>query len=231
MKLSIIIPCYNEITTIQTIIEKVKSVKLSDIDKEIIIINDGSTDGTTQILDRFANDPEVKVLHHQKNQGKGAAIRTGIKAVSGNIVLIQDADLEYNPEEYPQLIQPIVQGKYKVVYGSRERNHANKRHSGITFYLGALFLTFLTNWLYWAKLTDEATCYKVFSAKLIKSIPLTCQRFEFCPEVTAKILKRKIPIKEVPISYNPRNKANGKKIGFRDGVEAIWTLIKYRFVD
>ncbi len=228
MKLSIIIPCYNERQTIASILKLIDAVNLGSVKKEIIIVDDRSNDGTTSILKKYP-PKKYKVFYHKKNSGKGAAIRTGLKNVTGDIVLIQDADLEYDPRDYPKLIEPIIKGKAQVVYGSRERNRQNKRHSGWSFYAGGLFLTWLTNLLYGSKLTDEATCYKAFDANLIRKIPLQCQRFEFCPEITAKVLRRGIKIAEVPIAYHPRTTQDGKKIRLRDGIEAIWTLIKYRF--
>lgn len=227
MKLSVVIPCYNERENILKILEKINAVDLGKTEKEIIIVDDFSTDGTVEIL-RGLPSGHYKIFFHTRNQGKGMALRTGFNHVTGDIVLIQDADLEYDPEDYPKLIEPLLSGEAKVVYGSRERNRHNKKHSGFSFYLGGKFLTWLTNLLYGSRLTDEPTCYKIFDAALLKSIPLTCRRFEFCPEVTAKILLRGIPIMELPISYYPRNSKEGKKIRFRDGVEAIWTLLKYR---
>jgi dolichol-phosphate mannosyltransferase len=168
------------------------------------------------------------VLLQERNRGKGAAIRRGLEAVHGDIVIIQDADLEYNPDNYAALIAPILAGESRVVYGSRERNANNRLHSGMMFYAGGKFLSALTNLLYGSNITDEPTCYKVFDAKLLNSIPLTCTRFEFCPEVTAKILRRGIDIVEVPIDYFPRKKHEGKKINWRDGVEAVWTLLRWR---
>ncbi|MDD5055536.1 MAG: glycosyltransferase family 2 protein [Candidatus Peribacteraceae bacterium] len=231
MKLSIVIPCFNELRSITPLLEAVERVQLGEMQKEIIVIDDCSTDGTSDLLKNLSKRSDHTFLFHDNNQGKGRALRTGFEHVTGDIVIIQDADLEYDPSDYPELIRPIVTGTAKVVYGSRERNALNKTHSGLSFYAGGLFLTWLTNVLYGSRLTDEPTCYKVFDATLLKSIPLSCTRFEFCPEVTAKILRRGIPIAEVPISYNPRKPAEGKKIGFFDGLHAIWTLIWYRFFD
>lgn len=231
MMLSIVIPCFNEKKSLPTLLEKINSVDLGVTKKEIIIVDDFSTDGTREWLQDLEKKGEYKVVYHDHNRGKGAALLTGFTQVTGDMVLIQDADLEYDPQDYPALIEPIVKKEAQVVYGSRERNPANRRHSGILFYLGGLFLSGFTNLLYGSKLTDEATCYKVFETKLLLSLPLKCQRFEFCPEVTAKILKRKIPIKEVPVAYYPRTAKEGKKIRYVDGLEAIWTLIKYRFMD
>lgn len=229
MKISIIIPCYNEKKTILSLIKKVEDVDLGNIEKEIIIIDDFSSDGTRELIqDRLK---KYKLIFHNKNLGKGSALRTGFKHITGDIIIIQDADLEYDPNDYKNLIQPIIDKKYKVVYGSRERNKQNKTHSGLSFYLGGRVLTWLTNLLYRSELTDEPTCYKVFDKNLLLSIPLKCKKFEFCPEITAKILKKGIEIKEIPISYCPRTSKEGKKIKFRDGVEAVWTLLKYRFIN
>jgi dolichol-phosphate mannosyltransferase len=230
-KLSILIPAYNEEGTIKELIDKVKKVDLSkfNLEKEIIIIDDGSKDKTIEIVSSL---PDVKLIKHSKNAGKGMAIRTGIKYVTGKYVVIQDADLEYDPEDYKILIAEALKNDADVVYGSRRLRKDNPKHSGLSFYLGGVGLTWLTNLLYpHLKITDEPTCYKFFKTKLIKSIPLRCKRFEFCPEITAKVAKRKIKIYEVPISYYPRSIKEGKKISWRDGIEAIWTLIKYRFVD
>ncbi|HOZ36480.1 MAG TPA: glycosyltransferase family 2 protein [bacterium] len=231
MRLSIIIPCYNERETIEPILTAVRAVDLGYVQKEIIIIDDGSIDGTREILKGYEHQDNIIIIYHEKNEGKGMAIRNGLKRASGEIIIIQDADLEYDPNDYPKLIGPIIRKEAKVVYGSRQLNPKNRKHSGWSYYLGGIVVTCITNFLFGTKLTDEPTCYKVFDTETIKKINLRCQRFEFCPEVTAKLAKNKIGIKEVPISYKPRNKASGKKINFRDGIEAIWTLIKYRFRD
>ena len=226
MLLSVLIPAYNEINSIDTLLEKIQAVP---IDKEIIIVDDGSTDGTRERLDTFRSIPNVKVVFHEKNQGKGAAIRTAILHMTGDIAIVQDADLEYEPQDYLALVKPIADGNEKVIYGSRFLKPEN-RHSYFSFYLGGQVVTLLTNILYNQRLTDEPTCYKVFDAALLRSIPLDCMRFEFCPEVTAKVAKRGIRIKELPISYYPRSIAEGKKISWLDGIEAIWVLLKYRIV-
>lgn len=227
MKLSIIIPCYNEKDTILEIVERVKKADIGNIEKEIIIIDDCSTDGTKELIQKHLNTH--KIILNDVNLGKGACLRKGFSLITGDIVIIQDADLEYDPNDYLKLIRPIIEKKYKIVYGSRERNKENKIHSGLRFYVGGLFLTWITNFLYNSKLTDEPTCYKVFDAKTLLSIPLECTRFEFCPEITAKILKRGIKIKELPVNYYPRTKTQGKKINWRDGIQAMWVLFKNRF--
>ena len=224
MLLSVLIPAYNEIKSIDTLLEKVQAVPLT---KEIIIVDDGSTDGTREKLATYQSVPNIKVVFHEHNQGKGAAIRTAITHMTGTIAIVQDADLEYEPQDYPALVQPIVEGKEKVVYGSRFLKPEN-RHSYMSFYIGGQVVTLLTNILYNQRLTDEPTCYKVFDTDFLRSIPLECTRFEFCPEVTAKVAKRGIRIKELPISYYPRSIAEGKKISWFDGMEAIWVLLKFR---
>ncbi len=234
-KLSIIIPAYNEEETIEAILEKIRNVDLShfSVTKEIIIVDDGSKDTTVSRIESFKErhlDTPITLVQ-KKNGGKGSAITTAIPYCTGDITIIQDADLEYEPQDYGALIEPILSGTVDVVYGSRRINKTNVQYSGLSFYLGGMVLTVLANVLYNIRLTDEPTCYKVFKTSLLKDIPLTCTRFEFCPEVTAKIAKRKIKILEVPISYYPRSVAEGKKINWKDGVEGIWTLIKYRFIN
>ena len=226
--ISVIIPAYNEKSTINEIIKQVKAVK---IPKEIIIIDDFSKDGTCEFL-RKIKDKQIKVIYHKKNLGKGYAIRTGISQVTGKIVIIQDADLEYDPQDYKKLIEPIINGQAKVVYGTRfPKNRPKPSIFKNRFFLANKFLTFMSNVLYNAKITDEPTCYKVFDSDVLKNINLKCKRFEFCPEVTAKVRKKGHKIIEVPISYNPRTIEEGKKINYKDGIQAIWTLIKYRFKD
>jgi glycosyltransferase involved in cell wall biosynthesis len=203
--------------------------------KEIIIVDDASTDGTGEILDKLAA-PDLLVIHRPKNSGKGAAIRAGIPQAKGQIIIIQDADAEYDPAEYPKLIAPILAGEAQVVYGSRfllpgegRKLHWPKGMRFANWFINRL-LAGMANVLYRAGITDEATCYKVFRADILQGIPLSCRRFEFCPEVTAKIRRRGIVIKEIPITYQGRTSAEGKKINWKDGVEAIWTLLKYRFM-
>jgi len=226
-KLSIIVPVYNEESTILELIERVKKVDIV-LDKEIIVVDDGSSDGTSNLLKKIKG---IKVIFAEKNIGKGAAIRKGLRKVTGDIVIIQDADLEYDVRDYNRLIEPIIKRKAEVVYGSRNLNKDNKKHSGFFYYMGGIFLSWLTNLLYGTNITDEATGYKVFKTSIIKSIDLKCNKFEFCPEITAKVAKRGIKIFEVPIRYEPRSKKDGKKIKWRDGMQAIFTLIKYRLIE
>ncbi|MDO8623506.1 MAG: glycosyltransferase family 2 protein [archaeon] len=234
MRLSVIIPVYNEKDTILEIIKQVNAVKLS---KEIIIVDDFSTDGTREILSKI-KDKNIHVLFHEKNYGKSHAIRTGIKEVKGDIIIIQDADLEYDPQDYIKLVKPIEEGITKVVYGTRfpkKEGHPSLIHPYYDlinpYYAANKILTITANLLYNARITDEPTCYKVFDSEVLKSIDLKSERFEFCPEVTAKVKKKGYNIYEIPISYHPRSVNEGKKIKFKDGIEAIWTLIKYRFSD
>ena len=232
MKLSVIIPVYNEEKTIAEIIKRVKAVNLK---KEIIIVEDGSTDKTREILEEIVRQKdssnEIKLISRLQKSGKGEAIRTGLKYVTGDIVIIQDADLEYNPNDYHRLIKPIAEGEVLVVYGSRVlgKNPKPNSPSRWLFYLGGRSLSVLTNLLYRTKITDEPTCYKVFKTTLLRSLNLKCKGFEFCPEVTAKIAKRGIEIKEIPICTTSRTLKEGKKIRLRDWFVAVWTLTKYRF--
>ena len=229
-KISVIIPVYNEARTVEKLLAKVLAVNLN---LEIILVDDASTDESIKIVLDKRNKEQLtnlKLIRHEKNKGKGYAIRTGLKEVTGKIVIIQDADLEYDPEDYYELIKPIESGEYKVVYGSRNLRKENIKRKDANYY-GNKLLTFVSNVLYGARITDEATCYKVFETKAIKSLKLKCKRFEFCPEVTAKVRKKGYKIKELPISYEPRSIAEGKKINWKDGIEALWTLIKFRFSD
>ncbi len=225
MKLSVIMPVYNEIGTIETILERVRAVPL---EKEIVLVDDGSTDGTREFL-KALNESNIRVVLHEKNQGKGAAIRTGVQHVTGDMVIIQDADLEYSPEEYPKLVKPIVEGKADVVYGSRFLGC----HRVFLFYhfLGNKFLTWMTNILYNTMLTDMETCYKVFRTEILRGINITCDRFNFEPEITAKVFKQRLRVYEMPISYDGRGYEEGKKITWRDALPAMWALIKFRFSD
>jgi dolichol-phosphate mannosyltransferase len=228
-KLSIIIPCYNEAATIIEVLARVARAGTCGLEKEIIVVNDGSTDETGQLLEGLRGDA-VKVIHHERNRGKGAAIRTALEQVTGDIVLIQDADLEYDPDEYPSLLHPMLNDHVEVVYGSRMRRKGN-RQGALPFLVGGMLLSLLTNLLYNAGITDEPTGYKVFKASLLKSIDLKCTGFEFCPEVTAKVCKQGYEIKEVPISYNPRSVSEGKKINWRDFIVHVFILLKYRFFE
>ena len=229
MKLSIIMPVYNERETLREILSQVRAVDLAEIEKEIVAVDDGSTDGSRDILAEEAAAGDLKAFYHDLNRGKGAAVRTGIEHASGDIILIQDADLEYDPRDYPALIRPIVEKRVIVVYGSR---FLGPRKAMLFWHmLGNKLLTLTTNVLYNTILSDMETCYKCFRADVVKGIPLRSRRFEFEPEITAKVLKRGHRIFEVPISYYGREYHEGKKIGWRDAPLAFWTLIKYRFVD
>lgn len=212
----------------EELLKRVKAVE--GIDKEIILIDDGSKDGSRELLGKLSEaDLSLKVILHEKNQGKGAALKTGFVAATGDYVIVQDADLEYDPEDYHKLLKPINDGKATVVYGSRftgEHRNMNYKH-----WLGNKFLTFLTNVLYDTTLSDMETCYKVIPRELLQNIKLRANRFDFEPEITAKILKTGVRIYEVPISYAGRESNEGKKISWKDGLPALWSLIKYRFVD
>ena len=224
--LSIIIPAYNEEKNIKTVIEKVNSVNLDSIKKEIIVVDDFSTDGTRESLKKIKN---IKVFYHKKNMGKGSAVRTGLKHATGDIIIIQDADLEYDPNDYPKLINPILNGKTKVVFGSRFLKKHNARYK--FYYLGNRFLSIITTLLYFRKISDMETCYKAFRTDVIKNIRLRAKRFDIEPEITAKIIKQGYKILEVPIWYKCRSFNEGKKISWKDGVKAIYYLVKYRFMD
>ncbi len=233
MKLSIIIPIYNEKKTIISVLDAVNSVDLGDIEKEIILVDDYSTDGSRDILKDL--ESEYKVIYHKKNCGKGRALRSGFEHVTGDIIIIQDADLEYDPNDYVSLLDPILKGKTKVVYGSRflgKRVELNKEKYKL-YYIGNQFLTFVTSVLYLRKITDMETCYKVFKREVIDEIKpnLKSQRFDFEPEITAKVIKSGYKIVEVPIWYKCRDFDEGKKITWKDGMKALWYLLKYRVVN
>lgn len=234
MKLSIIIPVFNEEKTIEEILKRVAEVKLPTVHKEIVVVDDCSTDNTGQILSKL----KIKFLFlkHKKNLGKGAAVKTGIGHTTGDIIVIQDGDLEYDPIHYSELLEPFQKDGMKVVYGTRLINYPLKvwgRNKTIMplHLIANKFLTLLTNLLYGSSLTDMETGYKLFKREVIKNTKINSNKFDFEAEITAKLLKRKIFIKEVPISIKPRTYRDGKKIGFKDGVTAVWTLIKYRFVN
>lgn len=231
MKLSIVIPVYNEAATISEIVDLVRSVEVG-LEKEILLVDDCSRDGTLDVLKKMAAaNPDLKVLFHEVNQGKGAALRTGFAAATGDIVLIQDADLEYDPKEYPRLLQPILDGHADVVYGSRFLGGGPHRVVYYWHYLGNQLLTLLSNMTTNLNLTDMEVCYKVFKREVIQSIPLKENRFGFEVEITAKIARRKLKIYEVPISYYGRDYAEGKKIGWKDGFSALRCIVKYLFTD
>lgn len=229
MKLSIIIPAYNEEMTIKEIIKEVQQVNIGEIEKEIILVDDASTDRTLTIIKEEINDNNVIKLYHERNRGKGAAIRTGIAAITGDLVIIQDADREYDPRDYPKLLQPILEKRCDVVYGSRFLGFSSAMF--FWHYIGNKLLTLVTNILYNTLISDMEVGYKVFKSEVIKSIPITSNRFNFEPEITAKILKRRYKIQQVPITYVGRDYSEGKKITWKDGFLALWTLIKYRVVD
>lgn len=227
MKLSVIIPVYNEVESIETILKRVQSAKLAH---EILVVDDGSKDGTREFLKKLDGKKGVRVILHEKNRGKGAAVRTGMSAAKGDVLLIQDADLEYDPRDYPELLRPIEEGLADVVYGSRFLGRAHR----VTMFwhlVANQLLTLMTNILYNTILTDMETGYKVFRREVLDGMVLRANSFDFEPEFTAKILKRNFRIFEVPITFNPRDYAQGKKIKLQDAFEAVWTLIKYRFVE
>lgn len=225
MKLSVIMPVYNEKATLLEIIDRVERVQ---VEKEIIIVDDGSTDGSSEIL-RNLDPGRALVIFHGKNKGKGAAVRAGLEQASGDIIIIQDADLEYDPQDIPRLLKPIIDGKADVVYGSRFTGE----HKNMFFWhwVGNRFLTLITNILFDTTLSDMETCYKMFKRKVLEGITLKSNGFEFEVEITAKILKRGYRIYEVPISYAGREYHEGKKITWRDGIRAIWYLLRYRVAD
>lgn len=228
MKLSVVVPTYNEVDTIGEVLQRVRAVELP-LEREIIVVDDGSTDGTREIIAAEAASDDVIALFHPLNRGKGAAVRSGIAHATGDWLIIQDADLELDPADYARLLSPILVGQAQVVYGSRFRDGYGSLPLRQRF--GNVFLTRLTNLLYGARLTDMETCYKLLPTEVMKEIGIRANRFEIEPEITAKLLKRGYHIHEVPISYRYRNQDEGKKLGWRDGVQALWALIKYRFVD
>ena len=220
-RLSVVIPVYNERDTIE---EALRRVRALDCDLELVVVDDASTDGSGEFLE---GEGDLVLIRHPVNQGKGMAIRTALARVTGDVVAIQDADLEYDPRDLLRLMEPIVRQEARVVYGSRFLK--GRPPMALPNYACNRLLAWTANLLYGARLTDEATCYKVFDAALLRSIPLTCRRFEFCPEVTARVLKRGERIVEMPIAYTPRSYDSGKKIRWWDGVVALWTLVKFRF--
>lgn len=227
MKLSVVMAVYNEKNTIEEIVRRVLESPVGPLEKELIIVDDCSTDGTREELRRLPPDSRIKVLYQEKNRGKGAALRTGFAAASGEIVLIQDADLEYDPNEYPKLIRPILDGRADVVYGTRFAGGQSHRVLYFWHYLGNKFLTLMSNAFTNLNLTDMETCYKVFRREVIQSIRLTEDRFGFEPEVTARVAAKRYRIYEVGISYSGRTYEEGKKIGWKDGVRTLWCILKH----
>ncbi len=227
-------PAYNEQATIAKIIKKIDAVNLENIgvSRELIIVDDGSKDKTVQIVKSLQQKyPYIRFIQHAKNKGKGGAIKTAIKNATGNILIVQDADMEYDPQDYFRCILPILKGKAKVIYGSRKLMKHKKQYSKLSFFIGGLAINVFFNMLFLTRLTDEPTCYKTFRADVIKNIRINGDKFDWEPEVTAKVIKRGIRIHEVPIHYYPRSIEEGKKIKWKDGLDAILTILKYRFVD
>lgn len=237
MRLSIIIPVFNEEKTISEILERVKEIEIEGVEKQIILVNDGSTDGTNEAIRSFPITPSIKIINHSKNQGKGAAVKTGIRNATGDYIIIQDADLEYNPKDIEKLIKPLKNNGLKVVYGTRLKrmpsfSKEERTPRFLLHYLGNKFLSLLTSILYGQWITDMETCYKLFPAKAVKGMKLNARGFEFEPEITAKLLKRGYKICEVPIVTDPRGYNEGKKLNtFKDGTIALFTLFKYRFIN
>jgi glycosyltransferase involved in cell wall biosynthesis len=228
-KLSIVVPVFNERNTLVEILRRMRAVELPDeIEREIIVVDDGSSDGTRDVLNQLG-DSTVRVVMHETNRGKGAALRTGFAHATGEYVLVQDADLEYDPEDWPRMLNPVLRGKARVVYGSRFTGE--RRNMLLLHWIGNRFLSMTTNVLYNTTLSDMETCYKLIERDLVESMKLHSNRFDIEPEITAKILKRGIRIYEVPISYSGREFDEGKKITWRDGFSALWALVKYRFRD
>jgi glycosyltransferase involved in cell wall biosynthesis len=227
LRLSVLMPVYNERETLEEIVRQVLATGLAH---EIVMVDDGSTDGTREIMQQWQGHAVIRVILHDRNRGKGSAVRTAFQNATGDVLLIQDADLEYDPRDYPKLLQPIAEGRADVVYGSRFIGGPARK---IYYFhrLGNQFLTLLANLLYNLDLTDMETCYKCFRAEVVKDMTIHARRFDFEPEFTAKVAKRGYRVFEVPIAYYGRMYDEGKKITWRDGFPAVWTLIKYRFVD
>jgi glycosyltransferase involved in cell wall biosynthesis len=228
-KLSVVVPVYNERNTLVEIVRRMRAVDLPDsVEREILVVDDGSDDGTRSVL-RQLGDSTVRVILHERNRGKGAAVRTGFAHATGDYVLVQDADLEYDPEDWPRLLAPVLAGKARVVYGSR---FTGERRNMLFFHwVGNRFLSLVTNVLYNTTLSDMETCYKLVDRSLLEQLPLEAEGFDIEPELTAKILRRGIRIYEVPVSYMGREMDEGKKITWKDGFRALWTLVKYRITD
>ncbi len=228
-KVSVIIPVYNEKETIEPLLQKVEEAHFAGLEKEIILVDDASSDGTKKILKEY--EKKYKVLYHDVNKGKGAAIKTAVKEATGDFVVIQDADLEYSPEDYDRLLPLLINNEADVVYGSRFKNKENDKNFIWKNKLANKFLALLTNILFNAEITDMETCYKAFKRDFIRGINIKSDRFDFEPEITAKVIKNKARLKEVPISYFGRGHDEGKKINWKDGIMAIFTMIKFRFFD
>ena len=226
-KLSVIVPVFNERTTVVEIMRRMRAVELP-VDREFVIVDDGSSDGTQQVLSQLG-DSTVKIVKHPANRGKGAAIRTGLEHVTGDLVLIQDADLEYDPEDWPKLLAPVFRGRATVVYGSRFTGE--RRNMLLLHWMGNRLLSLTTNLLYNTTLSDMETCYKLFDRRVLEGITIRSDRFDFEPEITAKVLRQGVRIYEVPISYTGREFDEGKKITWRDGFAALYALVKFRFVN
>ena len=226
-KTSIIVPVFNEEKTIAELLEKLKAL---DIDKDIIIVDDGSSDGTRKILSSI-DDEDVKIILKNENQGKGIAIREGIKVSTGDMIVIQDADLEYDPDDLFLMVNSMIKNDYDVLYGSRFLKKGKPEGMYVANLIANKILVMVSNLLYNSNITDEATCYKLFKSNVIRDLELKAKRFEFCPEVTAKVRKKGYVINEIPISYKARKLKEGKKIGIKDFIVALWVLIKYRFVN
>lgn len=222
--LSVVIPAYNECTTLREIVDRVRAVPIR---KEIVIVDDCSTDGTAEVLRQLAADNDIRALYHKRNEGKGAALRTGFAAATGDIVIVQDADLEYDPDEYPKLLKPILDGKADVVFGSRFTGGESHRVLYFWHYVGNKLLTFLSNCCTNLNISDMETCYKVFRREILQGITVEESRFGFEPEITAKVARAKCRVYEVGISYSGRTYEEGKKIGWKDGLWAIWCILKY----
>ncbi len=226
-KLSVVMPVYNESETVEEIVRRVRAVPMA---KELIIVDDGSTDGTRELLKAMEGDEDVTVLYHQRNRGKGAALQTGFEQVGGDVVIVQDADLEYDPADYPALLEPILDGRADVVYGSR---FLGGPHRVLYFwhYVGNRFLTVLSNMLSNLNLSDMETCYKAFRREVLEEISIKSDRFGFEPEFTMKVAKKGFVVYEVPVSYSGRTYAEGKKITWKDGVAALWKIFRFRLAD
>ena len=228
-EISVVIPCYNEASTIEAILDAVRASEIRD--KEIVVVDDASSDGTREKLRSFEGQPGLRVIFHERNQGKGAALRTGFRAATGDVVIVQDADLEYDPKEYPKLLAPIRAGKADVVYGSRFAGGESHRVLYFWHYAANKLLTLCSNMFTNLNLTDMETCYKAFRREVIQKIDLREGRFGFEPEVTAKVARMGCRIYEVGISYSGRTYAEGKKIGWRDGLRALWCILRYNLLD